>query len=113
MPSNEVLTARVADLLHLLSFATIHTPSEGDEPQIRRALHDIKALLADHPDQPEPRAEVTDDDKVCAARYRWLSRQAVATHSYDELDCRWEVDYVLRGESFDAAVDAARSATGR
>ncbi|WP_309601159.1 hypothetical protein [Burkholderia multivorans] len=49
MPSNEVLTARVADLLHLLSFATIHTPSDGDEPQIRRALHDIKAMIAAAP----------------------------------------------------------------
>ena len=52
----------------------------------------------------EPRDEVTDDDKLCASRYRWLSRQVVATHSRDDLNCRWEVDYVLYGESFDAAV---------
>ncbi|MDN7703309.1 hypothetical protein QZM15_33020 [Burkholderia sp. AU44665] len=58
---------------------------------------------------PEPRDEVTDDDKLCASRYRWLSRQVVATHSRDDLNCRWEVDYVLYGESFDAAVDAART----
>ncbi|MBU9284070.1 hypothetical protein [Burkholderia multivorans] len=43
------LLPRVADLLHLLSFATIHTPSDGDEPQIRRALHDIKAMIAAAP----------------------------------------------------------------
>ncbi|MBU9532830.1 hypothetical protein KTE49_20560 [Burkholderia multivorans] len=43
------LLPRVADLLHLLSFATIHTPSEGDEPQIRRTLHDIKAMIAAAP----------------------------------------------------------------
>ncbi|MEB2535854.1 hypothetical protein SB394_02595 [Burkholderia sp. BCCIQ04A] len=58
---------------------------------------------------PEPRAEVTDDDKLCASRYRWLSRQVVAAHSRDDLSCRWEVDYVLYGESFDAAIDAARA----
>ncbi|HDR8927268.1 TPA: hypothetical protein QDA78_003695 [Burkholderia vietnamiensis] len=68
-----------------------------------------REVLAAHQDQPEPRAEVTDDDKLCASRYRWLSRQVVATHSRDDLNCRWEVDYVLYGESFDAAIDAART----
>lgn len=44
-----------------------------------------------------------------AARYRWLSRQAVATHTYKDHSNRWEVDYVLRGTSFGAAIDAAMS----
>ncbi|KVF08958.1 hypothetical protein WJ04_09000 [Burkholderia vietnamiensis] len=48
------LMPRVADLLHLLSFATIHTPSEGDEPQIRRALHDLKAIIAAASPPPAP-----------------------------------------------------------
>ncbi|PRF54655.1 hypothetical protein C6Q15_28230 [Burkholderia multivorans] len=56
-----MLTARVADLLHLLEFATIYTPTEGDGPQIIAAIRDIKAFLAAHPGQPEPRAEVTDE----------------------------------------------------
>ncbi|MFH5249845.1 hypothetical protein ACGTRS_01220 [Burkholderia semiarida] len=73
-----------------------------------RLEHAEAALLAAQ--QPELRDKVTDDDKLCASRYRWLSRQVVATHSYDELNCRWEIDYVLRGESFDAAIDTARAA---
>lgn len=44
MPNDNVLTARVADLLHLLEFATIHTPTEGDGPQIIDAIRDIKAF---------------------------------------------------------------------
>nr|WP_254215466.1 hypothetical protein [Burkholderia multivorans] len=59
MPNDNVLTARVADLLHLLEFATIHTPTEGDGPQIIDAIRDIKAFLAAHPGQP-----VADDAAV-------------------------------------------------
>jgi hypothetical protein len=90
---------------HAFALYTLARTTDDSE----RWIKELRASITAHPGQPEPRAEVTDDDKVCAARYRWLSRQAVATHSYDELDCRWEVDYVLRGESFDAAVDAARA----
>jgi hypothetical protein len=54
-------------------------------------------------------APLTDDARD-AARYRWLSRQAVATRSYEDHTNRWEVDYVLRGMSFGAAIDAARAA---
>ena len=42
-----------------------------------------------------------------AARYRWLRRQAVAVKRYASGNPNWEVDWVLRGESFEAAVDAA------
>ncbi|MCA8293351.1 hypothetical protein LGN19_06035 [Burkholderia sp. AU30198] len=51
--------------------------------------------------QPEPRAEVTDDDKVCAERYRCLRRGQ-----------RWSVingiGDTLRADELDAAIDAAR-----
>lgn len=59
-----------------------------------------RALLAATP------APATADARD-AARYRWLSRQAVATRTYEDHCNRWEVDYVLRGTSFGAAIDAA------
>ncbi|HVM93419.1 MAG TPA: hypothetical protein VMT67_11440 [Terriglobales bacterium] len=42
-----------------------------------------------------------------AARYRWLRRQAVAVKNYASGNPNWEIDWALRGESFDAAIDAA------
>ncbi|WP_313899417.1 hypothetical protein [Burkholderia pseudomallei] len=72
------------------------------------------ALLAAHPGQPEPRVEVTDDDKLCAERYRWLRERAwyvdAATYAL-ELRERWrsgnepppDVDEV------ECALDAART----
>ncbi|MBH9645086.1 hypothetical protein [Burkholderia vietnamiensis] len=106
MPNDNVLTeprdaiARSKRILALVD--EYHdNPTRDTRTALRVALMDEF--------QPEPRAEVTDDDKLCASRYRWLSRQSVATHSRDDLNCRWEVDYVLYGESFDAAIDAART----
>ncbi|QGZ56703.1 hypothetical protein [Paraburkholderia acidiphila] len=46
---------------------------------------------------------------VDSERYRWLRRQAVAVRNYASGNPNWEIDYALRGESFDAAVDAARN----
>ena len=104
MPNDNVLTPE-----RRFHFANrmIHIDDLEDRIALVRAIE--REVLAAHPGQPEPRAEVTDDDKLCASRYRWLSRQSVATHSRDDLNCRWEVDYVLYGESFDAAIDAART----
>lgn len=42
-----------------------------------------------------------------AARYRWLRRQAIAVRNYASGNPNWEIDWALRGESFDDAVDAA------
>nr|WP_258167520.1 hypothetical protein [Burkholderia multivorans] len=70
-----------------------------------------------HPGQPEPRTEVTDDDKVCAERYRWLRarmafvegpnapasmsmRSSIPAPNHD-----FNADFV--GDRFDASVDAA------
>jgi len=56
------LLPRVADLLHLLSFATIHTPSEGDARQVSRAIHDIKVMIeAAPPAQVATRQGLTDE----------------------------------------------------
>ncbi|MBU9581334.1 hypothetical protein [Burkholderia multivorans] len=92
----------------------VPSPVADFPPEMHAAFRafasEVYAIVRENITGPEPRAEVTDDDKVCASRYRWLSRQVVATHSRDDLSCRWEVDYVLRGKSFDAAVDAARAA---
>lgn len=43
-----------------------------------------------------------------AARYLWLRRQAVAVRNYASGNPNWEIDWALRGESFDDAVDAGR-----
>ncbi|WP_261534459.1 hypothetical protein [Burkholderia multivorans] len=80
------LLPRVADLLHLLSFATIHTPSEGDEPQIRRALHDIKAMIAAAPQPPaqaHAREGLTDAQRE-AIEYaaRWLEENVSNRYAY-------------------------------
>lgn len=83
MPNDNVLTARVADLLHLLEFATIHTPTEGDGPQIIDAIRDIKAFLAAHPGQPEPRAEVTVDQILNKAQaWHFVNRPGVEMYNF-------------------------------
>nr|WP_254223985.1 hypothetical protein [Burkholderia multivorans] len=77
----------------------------------------LRSILAAHPGQPEPRAEVTGDDKVCAERYRWLRarmafvegpnapasmsmRSSIPAPNHD-----FNADFV--GDRFDASVDAA------
>jgi hypothetical protein len=47
------------------------------------------------------------DEQIDSQRYRFLRRQAVAVRNYASGDPNWEIDWDLRGESFDAAVDAA------
>lgn len=42
-----------------------------------------------------------------AARYRWLRRQAIAVKNYASGNPNWEIDWALRGESFESAIDAA------
>lgn len=40
-----VLRCKVADLVHLLAYATVTTPSEGDAAQARRILDDLRGML--------------------------------------------------------------------
>lgn len=40
------LQVRIADLLHLLQFAKIETPTPGDAPQAERIMNDLQAMLA-------------------------------------------------------------------
>jgi hypothetical protein len=54
-----------------------------------------------------PTGDAAGKDSVDAARYRWLRRQAVAVKRYASGNPNWEIDWVLRGESFEGAIDAA------
>ncbi|MGU7779921.1 hypothetical protein [Burkholderia sp. PU8-34] len=54
--------------------------------------------------QPEPRAEVTDDDKVCAARYRYARDNIWEGHELP--GGYWLSD---TGDEWDKAIDAARA----
>lgn len=45
-PIDAALRSRVADLLHLLQFARIETPSAGDAEEAERAMNDLKRMLA-------------------------------------------------------------------
>lgn len=45
LPCDWVLRCKVADLVHLLAYATITTPSEGDAGQARRILDDLRGML--------------------------------------------------------------------
>lgn len=46
MSNEQLLRARVQDLLHLLSFAKIETPTPGDLPEAEKAMADIRLMLA-------------------------------------------------------------------
>lgn len=52
--AEQYLRARVADLLHLLQFAKIETPSAGDTAQVEVAMKEIERMLAVTPAAPEP-----------------------------------------------------------
>jgi hypothetical protein len=43
------LRSRVADLLHLLEFAEISTPSKGDAEQAKKAMRDVRRMLNEDP----------------------------------------------------------------
>ena len=46
IPSDAALRSRVADLLHLLQFARIETPTAGDAEQAEKAMNDLERMLA-------------------------------------------------------------------
>lgn len=101
---------------------------EGCTPADARKLREANHRLADENhrqartiaflrDQNRRIIEAADrirDGAACAAddaaRYRWLRRQAVEVKSYASGNPSWEIDWALRGESFEAAVDTARKA---
>lgn len=43
-----VMSSLVADLLHLLDYATIQTPTQGDSQQARRVMESLRAMLNAH-----------------------------------------------------------------
>lgn len=94
---------------------------------LKDAKHDILALAADHPGQPEPRAEVTHGDttmdecmaslldrleaaEVYADRYRYLRERPLNAVSVGGVFAGKTPDnVVLNGADLDAAIDAART----
>ena len=48
-PAGFALHSRVADLLHLLEFAEISTPSKGDAEQAKKAMRDVRRMLNEDP----------------------------------------------------------------
>lgn len=71
--------------------------------------HEVRPLFEAAPASLTPLAAAGLTDTTDAARYRWLARQAVAVRNYASGDPNWEIDWQLRGETFEAAVDAARA----
>jgi hypothetical protein len=104
---NEQSTDALTDeqIIESLMIPSLNIQGFLDPHEVTLLCDGIRSLLA----APRAPAISESEDARDAARYRWLSRQVVATHSYDELICRWEIDYVLRGETFDEAIDAARA----
>lgn len=97
--------------LDAIEGAPRYTVTPLNPAAVRNAAHDPNdRTIAFLRDQNRRIIETSDRVHAESDRYRWLRRQAVATHHRDELICQWEVDYVLRGESFDEAIDAARKA---
>ena len=56
IPSDAALRSRVADLLHLLQFARIETPTAGDAEQAEKAMNDLERMLAAPPTAEQPAA---------------------------------------------------------
>ncbi|AHE33003.1 putative gp39 [Burkholderia pseudomallei] len=107
MPNNDALTVSECQVISRAADEARHSCQY-------KLAEELEAILAPHPSQPEPRSEVTDDDKLCAERYRWLRERAwyvdAATYAL-ELRERWrsgnepppDVDEV------ECALDAART----
>lgn len=87
----ETLAAQAADLIEQLQ------RDLAFQKEVTDAARQQQAELLE-------RAEGLERD---AARYRWLRRQAIAVRNYASGNPNWEIDWALRGESFDDAVDAA------
>lgn len=47
--ADQFMRARVADLLHLLQYASIKTPSSGDAEQAQQAMSDLARMIAEPP----------------------------------------------------------------
>ncbi|WP_232343401.1 hypothetical protein [Burkholderia pseudomallei] len=96
-------------LIETLSLEKPTTIGPNDASCFVNALRGILAAQ-----QPEPRAEVTNDDKVCAERYRWLRERAwyvdAATYAL-ELRERWRNGDEPPPDTDDVecALDAART----
>lgn len=67
IPNDAALRSRVADLLHLLQFARIETPTAGDAEQAEKAMNDLERMLAAPPaaQQLSPAAPVAQEPVSC------------------------------------------------
>lgn len=104
MPNDNVMTIPRDLLQDLIDDVSDYAASREFKPREKVWRDDVlaraRAILATP--QPEMRAEVTGDDKLCADRYRLLRRGQ-----------HWSVingiGDTLRADELDAAIDAART----
>lgn len=75
------LRSRVADLLHLLEFAEISTPSEGDAEQAKKAMRDVRRMLNEDPfgSKSVGASTVLTDEREPFAYVRFRSAQRLTT----------------------------------
>ncbi|MCW0156005.1 hypothetical protein [Burkholderia pseudomallei] len=107
MPNNDALTVGECQVIS-------RAADEARRSCQYKLAEELEAILAPHPSQPEPRSEVTDDDKLCAERYRWLRERAwyvdAATYAL-ELRERWRSgnEPLPDVDEVECALDAART----
>lgn len=89
IPLDAALRSRVADLLHLLQFARIETPTAGDAEQAEKAVNDLERMLA-APVAQEPVAW------VCTARKPGITEQRSLWHGEQGADT-WLAHFAGRG----------------
>lgn len=70
IPSDAALRSRVADLLHLLQFARIETPTAGDAEQAEKAMNDLERMLAAPPAAEQSAPVAAPDDLRRDEAYR-------------------------------------------
>lgn len=107
LDENTTLRGRIADLLHLLQYATITTPSNGDAEQAKVVMSELARMLAT---EQAPSARQQSEQ----ARYRYLRDHCAREwdiHDYQEvlisIPCGPSIAHC---DDLDAIVDAAIAA---
>lgn len=83
IPGNAALRSRVADLLHLLQFARIETPTAGDAEQAEKAMNDLERMLAAPAAPAAPVAAVPDGWKLVPVERIQIALEAVQNAMLD------------------------------
>ena len=77
IPSDAALRSRVADLLHLLQFARIETPTAGDAEQAEKAMNDLERMLTATPAAEQPDTVAVPRELLERAMYAKDGRELV------------------------------------